>query len=80
MAGKFTNKSYNIKELSVNEILENYLKPNFWSISKDYVDECKDCEYRYVYKDCRPMNEENENVLSKGKNCMYNPYKGKWND
>lgn len=79
MAGKFANKAFNIKELSVNEILENYLKPKFWSISKDYVDECKDCEYRYVCKDCRPMNEENKNILSKGRNCMYNPYKGKWN-
>ena len=78
MSGGLLSKEYNIKDYTINEILDKYLIPEFWSISKDFIDICKDCEYRYVCKDCRPVNGEACNKYAKGNNCSYNPYSGKW--
>lgn len=74
MSNKLANSKYNIKRYSINSILEKYLIPEFWSLSKDYIDECKDCEYRYACKDCRPISISDNNKYEKGNNCNYNPY------
>ena len=62
----------------------------FWSIyksiinndirylTKDKVDQCKDCEYRYACPDCRP-DSLGEDKLAKPWYCLYNPYDGEWN-
>lgn len=74
MSSKLANSKYNIKRYSINCILEKYLIPEFWSLSKDYIDECKDCEFRYACKDCRPISIKDNNKYAKGNNCNYNPY------
>lgn len=78
MGEKFINKEYNIRNNSLEELLEKYIIPEFWSISKDKIKVCKDCEYRYICKDCRPMSAEDNDIFSKGSLCNYNPYKGEW--
>ena len=80
MESKFINKNYNIRVQTLKDIIESYIIPQFWSISRDYIDECKDCEYRYVCKDCRPICEKGNNMNSKGEVCKYNPYLGIWNE
>jgi len=54
-----------------------------WSATKDQVMVCRDCEYRYVCFDCRPLSE----AAAAGKadylhapypRCTYNPYTGEW--
>lgn len=54
-----------------------------WHNTKDNVLVCKDCEYRYLCFDCRPLSE----VMSEGRSeylsapyprCTYNPYTGEW--
>ena len=78
MGEKFINKEYNIRNNSLEELLKEYIIPEFWSISKNKIKVCKDCEYRYICKDCRPLSVEGNDKFSKGSFCTYNPYKGEW--
>ena len=50
------------------------------NITKDSIEICKDCEYRYICTDCRAYLEKPSNPLSKPLKCGYDPYKGIWND
>lgn len=68
-------ETYNLKKYSLKEVLENQLFPNFWSLSKDCIEVCKDCEFRYVCHECRPLSQSLE---KRGNICRYDPYKGKW--
>lgn len=59
---------YNIKQLETS----------FWSITKDQVNICKDCEFRYICTDCRVITDSPENIYSRPLKCGYNPYISKW--
>lgn len=78
MGENFIDKNFNLKRNSLAAILNDYLIPKFWSLSRDKIEICKDCEYRYVCKDCRPMCIENNNIHNRGKLCTYNPYNRQW--
>ncbi len=62
--------------------LENYTLYDFetpsWYITKDQVEVCKDCEFRYICTDCRAITDDPANPLSRPSNCEYNPYLAKW--
>lgn len=49
---------------------------SLWNISKDQVEVCRDCEYRYVCVDCRAYKKDQTNVFSKPLKCNYDPYTG----
>jgi len=71
----------NIKSKKLSEIIDSDSVKNAWKLSKDYVQICKDCEYRYACKDCRPLAiSENHNIFSKNPRCMYEPESGIWCD
>ena len=80
MGNKFINANFNVRNHSLNQIMDKYIVPELWKISKDYIVECKVCEYRYICKDCRPMHADNNNKYSKGELCTYNPYLGLWEE
>ncbi|UKB84598.1 grasp-with-spasm system SPASM domain peptide maturase [Chryseobacterium sp. MEBOG06] len=72
-----------------NSSLEDALaKPDFkryWNLTKDGIEICKDCEFRYVCTDCRAYTErthtdKNRLDISKPLKCGYNPYTTKWED
>lgn len=75
----------NVKDTSLEEVL---IKPGFkkyWGISKNQIDVCKDCEFRYICRDCRAYTERSsfsEQVidLNKPLKCGYDPYTNKWED
>lgn len=69
----------NIKNVSLTEVARNNTFRQLWSISKDEIDVCKDCEFRHVCTDCRMIITDPKNILSKPLNCSYDPYRGKWN-
>lgn len=71
------DKSFNVRNNTLEEILEEYLKPRFWSLTRDKLDTCRECEYRYVCKDCRPKEMKDNNLYGKDKNCTYEPVSGK---
>ena len=49
-----------------------------WSIKKDNIKVCKDCELRYNCIDCRAGHQVDNG--SKPVGCNYDPYKLIWND
>lgn len=70
----------NIKDVSLREVV---LRPEFqrlWHITKDQIDVCKDCEYRYICTDCRHFIKDKKNIYSQPSKCGYNPYIAKWSD
>lgn len=79
-------KSYgNVNEISIDTVLLNDNFKEFWSITKDNIKVCKDCEYRYICMDCRAYTEQNhfsQNNLdiSKPLKCGYDPYTGIWEE
>jgi len=67
----------NIKQENLKKILEKNVK--YINFSKELVEECKLCEFRYCCFDCRPDN-ASDNFNKKIWYCTYNPRKGKWNE
>jgi radical SAM protein with 4Fe4S-binding SPASM domain len=45
--------------------------------SKDFIESCKSCEFRYACFDCRPDNGESD-ITKKPYNCTYKPEEGRW--
>jgi len=64
--------------------IERVLTPNFkkyWGVTKDQVEVCKDCEFRYICTDCRAYVEDPDNdEYSKPLKCGYNPYTNEWQE
>lgn len=56
----------------------------YWNVTKDSIDICKDCEFRYICTDCRAYteqkNDEIEIDLSKPLKCGYSPYTNQWSE
>ncbi len=67
-----------IEKISLQKIYNREDFTKVGQITKDQIDVCKDCEYRYVCSDCRAIVSEPNNLYSKPKKCGYDPYKGKW--
>jgi SPASM domain peptide maturase of grasp-with-spasm system len=51
-----------------------------WEISKDQIETCRDCEFRYICTDCRALLSNPSNPLSKPLRCGYDPYSATWSD
>lgn len=69
-------KSYgNHRESSLKDAVQKKHFREVWSIHKDQITTCKDCEFRYICTDCRAYVED---IYSKPKKCGYNPYTAKW--
>ena len=70
----------NIKEQAFADILSNDIAKHFKNLSNDYIDVCRDCEYRYCCFDCRvkAKNRSQNNLYAKPDWCTYNPYIGQW--
>lgn len=57
--------------------LKDMLSPSILNYSKNNVEGCKDCEYRYLCRDCRPDSLSGI-ITEKPWYCTYDPYQGKW--
>lgn len=71
----------NIVNQSLDEILKNSRLTTCWQTTKDSINKCKDCEYRYACFDCRPLaqgSDPEKNWSASPQNCSYNPYTGQW--
>ena len=69
-----------IKETTLEEALSHKDFKKYWNITKDKIEVCKDCEFRYICTDCRAYLENPENEYSKPLKCGYNPYTNVWED
>ena len=66
---------------SLESILENEKNKQTRNLSKDFIDVCRDCEYRYGCFDCRPKAKKSllaNGFFAKPQECSYDPYVGKW--
>lgn len=71
----------NIKERSVKDIITSEKVLEHWFLDYSKINICCDCEYRFACKDCRPVAiSVKGNIFDKNPRCLYNPYKGAWND
>lgn len=73
----------NIKEVSLGEALNHPSFKQYWNLTKDHTEVCKDCEFRIICTDCRAYTQgthTNENGLDSSKplKCGYDPYTGTW--
>jgi radical SAM protein with 4Fe4S-binding SPASM domain len=69
----------NILNTSFEEILASKDLHSMWGLTKDQIEVCQDCEYRYACGDCRPAAlSESGNLYAKYPRCTYDPYQGKW--
>ena len=67
-----------LKQASLKEITESETLDQIWGMTKDYIEGCQDCEYRYACHDCRPKARDDDNILAKPKDCLYEPSQGRW--
>ena len=49
-----------------------------WSRSKDKIDTCRDCEFRYACPNSYTFRSEVSRIGSPPVNCLYDPYAGAW--
>jgi len=74
--------SGNIYQSTLEEALEIPGFKKYWNLTKDHIEVCKDCEFRYICTDCRAYTElthtNNGLDTSKPLKCGYNPYTEKW--
>ncbi|MDE5510619.1 grasp-with-spasm system SPASM domain peptide maturase [Elizabethkingia meningoseptica] len=75
----------NVKISSLEDALKHSEFREYWNLSKDHIETCKDCEFRYICTDCRAYTErafKNDKGLdcSKPLKCGYNPYSGEWEE
>lgn len=64
----------NIHTSSLKEILVKTEIRNLWSLTKDQIKICKDCEFRYICTDCRAFLLNPTDITSKPLKCGYDPY------
>jgi SPASM domain peptide maturase of grasp-with-spasm system len=67
----------NISDTKIIDVLKNEIFIRMWNISKDKIEICKDCEFRYICTDCRAYISDDSNIYSKPFKCPYNPYTAK---
>lgn len=68
----------NIRDITLEEIINEEGFKNLWYINKDKIDVCNDCEFRYMCSDCRAFIKDPDNIYSQPSKCPYNPYICKW--
>ncbi|MGE5343595.1 MAG: SPASM domain-containing protein [Candidatus Omnitrophota bacterium] len=69
----------NINEISVRHLILSGKCDLYWEMTKDKVETCKDCEYRYVCPDCRvAAMKESGNLYGRTSGCSYCVDSGVW--
>ncbi|MCJ7934635.1 MAG: grasp-with-spasm system SPASM domain peptide maturase [Chryseobacterium sp.] len=75
----------NIHNTSLESVLKKPGFKKYWNITKENIETCRDCEFRYICTDCRAYTEKTHNNkegldISKPLKCGYDPYTGKWEE
>ena len=65
-------EKYDLK-IGLRNILQSDEFRKYWTIKKDDIDTCRDCEYRYNCLDCR-FHTKDGGLYSKPATCQYDPY------
>ena len=69
----------NIHKKSLKEIIHGKTMQQYWDLTFDRIEPCRQCEYRYVCDDCRPWAYGfTGDLYAKSPRCTYNPLSGYW--
>ncbi|HLP46670.1 MAG TPA: radical SAM protein [Candidatus Kapabacteria bacterium] len=69
----------NVKKMPLaNIIRKSQLVKNYWYHTKNEVDICRTCEFRYACSDCRLSDSIGGNLVGRNKYCGYHPDTGEW--
>ena len=69
----------NVNTNSLAEILVSETLKDNWFRDFSKIETCRDCEFRFACKDCRPLGiSVCGNLNEKNPRCLYNPYSGEW--
>lgn len=69
-----------IETTNLETVLDNEAFKKPWTIHKELIKGCKDCEFRHVCTDCRAYLEDPADQYSKPLKCGYDPYTATWQD
>lgn len=75
----------NINQTTLEKALFHPNFKDYWNLTKEEIETCKDCEFRNVCTDCRAYTQQthfNEQGLdiSKPLKCGYSPYSNEWEE
>lgn len=70
----------NLRDTTLQQALEHPDFKKYWNVTKDQIEVCKDCEFRYICTDCRAYIENPDDMYSKPLKCGYNPYTCEWEE
>ena len=69
----------NVLAEGVQGIISSEKLHNYWFLNFSHINLCKDCEFRFACKDCRPLGISICGDLhEKNPRCLYDPYSGIW--
>lgn len=69
-----------VNDTQLKDIVTDKDFTKVWSITKDQILVCKDCEFRHICTDCRAYKENPTDEFSKPLKCGYSPYTNEWED
>jgi SPASM domain peptide maturase of grasp-with-spasm system len=70
----------NVKGTRLAEAVKHPVLIQLGRITKDQIEVCRDCEFRYVCTDCRAYTRDAGDPYSKPAKCAYDPYTATWSD
>ncbi|WP_306354069.1 grasp-with-spasm system SPASM domain peptide maturase [Flavobacterium sp. '19STA2R22 D10 B1'] len=73
------NSFGNIKFKNLELIISQSDFLEIWSVTKDQIEICRDCEFRYICPDRRIPEKKNDTLYFHKTKCAYNPYTNEWN-
>jgi len=71
-----SEKLGNTRNVELWQVLKHGKHEKYWNMTKDHIEKCNVCEYRYACADCRVIESEATGQFNGMRYCDYNPYSG----
>lgn len=69
----------NLLDKKLSEVIRDRDYEKYWDLTKDDIEGCNECEYRFLCFDCRVIEKSlSKTFNSKSNLCTYDPMKGVW--
>jgi len=69
----------NVRKQKIADIINSEDIKSYWNLDFSQIENCKDCEFRFACKDCRPLTKATtNNCFAQNPRCLYDPHIGEW--
>jgi len=68
----------NVRDTRLKQVVDLARFRERWTMRKDQITICRDCEFRYICTDCRVFLQDPQDAFSKPGKCSYDPYTATW--